>query len=307
MSKYGSWKLAALQDELRRRRVKCGGRKVELVERLQHLDQVTDYQTQRFPSEVAQASVAIPTPDIEQDLVWGPPQSSYVSLNAESVQLHQVPMITRYQIEHYIVCRQVLGRIQNGDSSAMKNGSRMLDDCVEAMSLYSNETTIFFIGVVSAEMRTKLSYSVKFMLSKLSGEPLQSSCECPVGQGPNATCKHVVALLLVLACYFEGGDLKIKVSCTETLQSFHKPKKQHQGGLVECESLGQGIGPFDVDPRQDCDKKNCHFITSRIQMATVAYCLTSGEDLAMRYTFGRADIQAAALDHDYLEENFLNH
>lgn len=144
------------------------------------LDEVTDYQAQRFLAEVNQAAT-ISTLDIKQHVDWPPPQS-FVSLTAESAHLHHVPTITKCQIEHYIVCRQVLDRKQNEDSSAMKSGSRMLEDCVEGMSLYSNGSAIYFIGVVSAEMKTKVSYSVKATISQLSGDPLESSYDCPVGQ-----------------------------------------------------------------------------------------------------------------------------
>ena len=33
----------------------------------------------------------------------------------------------------------------------------------------------------------------------------------------------------------------------------------------------------------------------------------SGLDVGLRYTQKKADLQAAALDHDYLSKNFLEH
>lgn len=76
---------------------------------------------------------------------------------------------------------------------------------------------------------------------------------------------------------------------------------------MQSESLTPGMGPFDDNPRQECDKNNGQFLKNRIQMATIAYCGKTGEDIAMRYTFGRANLQSAVKDHDYLEEKFLNH
>ena len=61
-----------------------------------------------------------------------------------------------------------------------------------------------------------------------SGEVQNAACECPVGQGPTATCKHIVAILLQLASFVQGEDLAVAASCTETLQTFHRPRKMRK-------------------------------------------------------------------------------
>lgn len=43
----------------------------------------------------------------------------------------------------------------------------------------------------------RLQYEVNVKLSK-NGPPEESHCECPAGSGVNATCKHVVVLLLAI-------------------------------------------------------------------------------------------------------------
>lgn len=69
----------------------------------------------------------------------------------------------------------------------MTNGLKMLEDCVETISVKSDATGIFFWGIISAELKVKVSYCVKaVILSQFSGI-MCSSCDCPVGQGPNAT------------------------------------------------------------------------------------------------------------------------
>jgi uncharacterized Zn finger protein len=51
------------------------------------------------------------------------------------------------------------------------------------------------------------------------------------GEGPCGTCKHIVAVLLVLVKFVETGDLEVIRSCTEELQSFKRPTKLHSGEI----------------------------------------------------------------------------
>lgn len=127
---------------------------------------------------------------------------------------------------------------------------------------------------------------------------MNSQCECPVGQGPHATCKHVVAAALVLQDYPQSGKLKIKESCTETLQSFHRPSNPFVGPQITTEQMGHGLGQYDEDPRKNCHKNDPNMM-SRIMMATVSFCNATGYDLAIRHAFPKADIQVAA-SHDHL-------
>ncbi len=90
-----------------------------------------------------------------------------------------------------VVFRQAADKNENSDTSAMKEGQRLFLDKVEALS-HCFQGEDFFSGSVEASMKKNVSYSIKFALSK-SGDVLQSSCDCPAGEGPHSTCKHVVA------------------------------------------------------------------------------------------------------------------
>lgn len=73
-------------------------------------------------------------------------------------------------------------------------------------------------------------YNVKLRLDGEHGEMLNSQCECPVGEGPHATCKHIAALMKLLIVFVsEGNTDTISKSCTEELQSHHQPSKLYTG------------------------------------------------------------------------------
>ena len=74
-----------------------------------------------------------------------------------------------------------------------------------------------------------MTYNYKIRIEKLSGDPIQSHCECPSGKGPHGTCKHIAAILLMIQDFTETGNLWIQKTCTETLQSIHCPKSLYEG------------------------------------------------------------------------------
>ena len=75
----------------------------------------------------------------------------------------------------------------------------------------------------------QLSYSLKVKVGQY-GDVVNSHCECPAGKGPHGTCKHIAALLLALVTAVEEGTLSgMNESCTDKLQTFHKPTKRYGG------------------------------------------------------------------------------
>jgi len=100
-------------------------------------------------------------------------------------------------------------------------------------------------------MKKKLSYAVKIVLEQ-SGEVRNSHCECPGGMGPHATCKHIVSVILVLVHFISTKEIVISKSCTETLQSFHQPKRLKLSSPVKAEKLGENLTDADDDPRPLC-------------------------------------------------------
>jgi uncharacterized Zn finger protein len=134
----------------------------------------------------------------------------------------------------------VTRREPNADISAIKKGEKMAEEAVLALSLCINGSTVFFTGIVAAEMRKHVTYNVKITICLTNGDVRNSPCDCPAGKGPHSTCKHIVCVLLVLVKFVATGDLSVVKSCTEQLQTFKKPAKMYSGALVPAEELGPG-------------------------------------------------------------------
>ena len=81
-------------------------------------------------------------------------------------------------------------------------------------------------------------YNVKLRLDGEHGEMMNSQCECPVGEGPNATCKHIAALMKLLIEFVSEGNINsISKSCTEELQSHHQPSKLYTGTMTHVVAI----------------------------------------------------------------------
>lgn len=142
-------------------------------------------------------------------------------------------------------------------------------------------------------IRSKFCYIIKCLILLLfSG-----------GIGPNSTCKHVVAVLLVLIEFKRSGLLKVAKSCTEKLASFNQPTVTHTGSPVRAESISKLTQAKDDDPRP-LHMRNRPQYNDEVKMSVVSFCHASGMDIPMRYLFEKADLQAAILDHDYFHQPF---
>lgn len=180
-----------------------------------------------------------------------------------------------------------------------------MESGVEALSYFGDSMDIFyFMGLVSAAMKKSVSYNIKLVVNK-KGEILNSHCDCPAGFGPHGTCKHITATLLVLSCFVRKGELKILKSCTETLQTFQKPKKLHHGSPVKADYIGKKLPKLD-DPRPKRFRNLPNF-QDEVRNRTVNFVYQSGLDISMRYTFSKANLSLAALDHDYLQKPYTEY
>ncbi|XP_078331975.1 uncharacterized protein LOC144625336 isoform X3 [Crassostrea virginica] len=149
---------------------------------------------------------------------------------------------------------------------------------------------------------------------KLSGDPIQSHCECPSGKGPHGTCKHTAAILLMIQDFTETGNQWIQKTCTETLQSFHCPKSLYEGKPIKAEDLPskRKLNKDELleDPRPAKYRRNEGY-NDFVRSALINYCAHTSQDIALRYNYGSANIQIASMDHDYLElpltERIIDH
>jgi len=287
---YGTWTCPKIKLELAKRGARTTGTKTQLVERLRAYDRNQDFLT---------SGVVLITPDDLKMPAW-PHEGAFRSMMED--QKNSLPPLLTEHLQQYVVHRQGLDKKSTNDIKALKKGKLVAEDSVAALSWYSDQNYSYISGVVNASMKKKVSYSVKVVLEQ-SGEVRNSHCECPGGIGPHGTCKHIVACLFVLADFRSTGVLKVTKSCTETLQSFHRPKQLHSGSPVKAENLGGKVNKADDDPRPVFLRNRPEY-TEQVMMKVINFSYHSGIDVALRYMGLKADLSAAAADHDYLQRDF---
>ena len=118
-------------------------------------------------------------------------------------------------------------------SVAMEKAEKIVAENVMAAS-FTIDTFFFLTGIVKASMK-KFSYNVRIAIN-VDATIKATECECPVGIGPNAACKHVLGMLLMLAHFSKTGELLVQLSCTEQLQSFNRPSKKYEGPPVQVQN-----------------------------------------------------------------------
>lgn len=103
-------------------------------------------------------------------------------------------------------------------------------------------------GRVAAEMKKNFVYHIDVHLD-MHGVVQAAQCECALGMGPRAHCKHIAVLLLALTKQKDG--ILTNETCTQKLQSFHRtkpyrgsPLKAHQLQLRQSRSFGN-LACFD--------------------------------------------------------------
>ncbi|XP_071150729.1 uncharacterized protein [Mytilus edulis] len=291
---YITWSVPALKKELSLRGAVTRGRKTYLIERLNAYDRNKNFQEE---------PVILPEP---LDVGW--PVSGFRQLLAEHKMV--LPKITKEQIDAYFVYRLAGDKQCAADIKALTKGQLMYDsNRVQACSINFKDTNIFLSGIVGAAMKQKVSYNYKIRLDKKTGDPLNSHCECPAGRGPHGTCKHLAAVFLMMEDFVNNGALKVEKTCTENLQMFNKPKSTYHGSPVKAELLPTKrklCDEFLNDPRP-LKYRNDNTFNYRVRNLMLNYCSQTSKDLSIRYLYSKADIQAAAIEHNYSTIPFTEH
>ena len=295
------WKVKDYQRALAARGAKISGRKKELVERLEAYER-----NDNFGAQPVLLSDADPLPNF-------PDISKFRTLTVSHH--NDVPKIAKSHVEQYVIWRQSLDKEENKDTSAIKNGEKMIEE-VLALSYYlepaapttsseeASGSVFYASGIVAAEMKKKDTYSLKLVLDGDTGEVLMAHCECPAGRGPTGSCKHIVAVLLMLVKFAEEGVLIVQLSCTEQLQTFKRPARAHDGSPVRAEKIGKGADDDDPRPLQ---YRNMPGYADFVRNSVTNFCYHSGLDITMRYAYPKADVRAAQHDHDYLKDPLLQY
>lgn len=89
---------------------------------------------------------------------------------------------------------------------------------------YVRETTVedltYIKANVWAEMCKSVFYAVDFSVN-LEGVIMECQCECAVGQGPSAHCKHICTVLHGLTVFKNEGDILTEATCTQVWTWFY--------------------------------------------------------------------------------------
>ncbi|XP_014675887.1 PREDICTED: uncharacterized protein LOC106815876 [Priapulus caudatus] len=156
-------------------------------------------------------------------------------------------------------------------------------------------------------MKKTTSYKVDIKLDS-NGVVLETQCECAVGQGPSAHCKHVGCTLHALSQFCEVATIITEVTCTQVLQSFHQAKP-HKGSPMKMRRLNEVRGKsrsLIYDPRPTT-RRDPQQIQQHFRQVVLNY--QGKARLPVFQLFAPADITTLGLDHDYMEltmeENFL--
>ncbi|XP_023316614.1 uncharacterized protein LOC106658550 [Trichogramma pretiosum] len=90
----------------------------------------------------------------------------------------------------------------------------------------------FIKSSCKAELKKHMKYICDIKLFG-DGEVDLSMCDCPVGQSTKAHCKHIIVTLIALLKWRVDKFAILEATCTEKLQTFHKPTKKYTGSPVK--------------------------------------------------------------------------
>ena len=287
--KMSHWKdktVPVIRQALADRGAKTTGKKEELINRLVAYEENDNFQG---------PAIILPEVDAMPEF---PPTAFFRTLTTSDRKT--LPPITKSIVEQYVLYRQVQDEEQNRDVSAFKKGDKMSEEAILAVSHVLNaEGDCYLTGMVAAEMRKNTAYIFKIVM-KDTGEIKGTNCECPVGKGSAATCKHVVGVLLMVSEFVKTGQLKVELTCTEKIQTFKKPAQVHSAAPVEAEKLGRGAPVRDPRPPEF---RNMPGYNDLVRNEIINFCANSNLDLSMRYVYDeRADLACLVQQHDYLKE-----
>ena len=172
--------------------------------------------------------------------------------------------------------------------------------------------TTFFLASCAAEMKKSVHYEVDVVIDK-DGAISECQCECAVGTGPDAHCKHVRCLLFALSST-TASDIVTRETCTQRLQTFHhcrafkgSPQKASLLQLRQASGKRELSQYSDFDPRPP-KRQRVDTYQATVNNLCVNYQATHGckstlQSMPILQRIPPANIYAVANDHDYLPQH----
>ncbi|XP_046331249.2 uncharacterized protein LOC124114619 [Haliotis rufescens] len=219
----------------------------------------------------------------------------------------RLPPMASSDVEAYFRYRLAVDNEETGDLKAIEKGHQLLkSNHVLACSVVIDHHA-YFSGLVSAAMKKKVSYSLRIIIAEC-GEVVNTHCECPAGKGPHGTCKHLASVLLMLSQFKSTGVIAVRRSCTDRLQTFHRPQKEYSDSPKKADSFKCGAKrPTMFDDPRPAKYRNSASYRDHVRNITINYCSSASKDITIRYLFERASLSSAVRDHDYLDKPFTEY
>ena len=167
-------------------------------------------------------------------------------------------------------------------------------------------------GQCCAEMKKGVAYIVDIHIRK-DGLVVEGQCECAAGIGPYARCKHVIAILFALFDFSANANVKLQLTCTQKLQTFHKAKP-FMASPVKAAHLKIGHSNTDAaelhfDPRP-VESRKAPGYRSYVRNVAINYMTLHTDSVPLIQLYEPANTYATENDHDYLRntlsDNFLH-
>ena len=172
----------------------------------------------------------------------------------------------------------------------------------------SEDHLFFFTSQCKAEMKKSMVYNLQCCVD-VDGAICSTQCECAAGMGPEAHCKHVRTLLLALLKLSAGEPLQIELTCTEKLQTFHRPRNSHTGSPLKSEQLDLGNFGSDLlfDPTDPKYDEQPILLNIRVRNETINHAALNHHICPLLQDMPPANMYAANNDHDYQELTSADH
>lgn len=152
----------------------------------------------------------------------------------------------------------------------------------------ADEGGLFIYSFVAAAKSRNKEYGAKAKLEK-NGHILQATCECPVGDGFSASCKHIAAMMYALEFFYSAGELLLWRAPTECLQSWLQPKPGRHAGHAKAGHLSKRM-PKKITIKV---KPNLNTIISKSTNADLGIGIQTFRQ--------KVNVNAMCQDHDYLD------
>ena len=155
-----------------------------------------------------------------QDLSWKKIKTYYKSPS-------NVPRFTNAHKVTSFVMRKVCDGSSCTDFKSINQSAIDLFHCghLQQVEIAESNVTLWIRANCLPQMRKDRTYKVVLSLSNSKWDINGTSCGCPAGKGPCATCKHIGALCYLFQSFCENGTIPEFFTCIQWLQDWNKPKR----------------------------------------------------------------------------------